>query len=87
MERIKNQIINEICYTELVYGRIRKKLKISKNNDEIEKLILEIINKTPSSLFEKIGKNYYINNPKWGVRITINSNTNRIITVDKIEIE
>lgn len=53
MYRIK-KIINENSFTELVYGRIRKKLEILKTNDEIEKLIFEVIKDTPLDSFKKI---------------------------------
>lgn len=33
---------------------------------------------------EKIGKNYYVVNTKCNIRITVNSNTFRVITADRI---
>ncbi|MCL2039026.1 MAG: DUF3781 domain-containing protein [Bacteroidetes bacterium] len=76
--------INKICYTELVYQRINKKLNTQFSKQEIEKMIFDIIEKTEESYFEKKGKNYYISNKEHNIRITINSNTFRVITVDKI---
>lgn len=60
MEINKAEILKNICYTELVYGRINKKLKLNYSKSEIEELIFRIISKTPESFFERIGKNFYI---------------------------
>lgn len=81
----KNKILINICYTELVYGRINKKLKSNLSKVEIEKSISEIIKETPINNFEKIGKNYYISNTEANIKITINSYTHRVITVDRIK--
>ena len=80
----KTKILNNICYTELVYGRINKKLKSTFSKSEIEKMIYKILSETDESDFLKIGKNYYATNTDKQIRITINSNNYRIITVDKI---
>jgi FKBP-type peptidyl-prolyl cis-trans isomerase (trigger factor) len=80
----KSKILNNICYTELVYERINKKLKTTFSRSEIEKRIYKILSETNESDFEKIGKNYYATNSNNKIRITINSNNFRIITVDKI---
>jgi hypothetical protein len=80
----KIQILNNICYTELVYERINKKLKTNLSKKQIEEYLLKILNETPVNSFSKIGKNFYIENHKYKIKITINSNTFRIITVDKI---
>ena len=80
----KNKILNNICYTELVYDRINKKLKSSFSKSEIETKLFETIKETEISNFEKIGKNFYISNSEKNIKITVNSNTYRIITVDKI---
>ena len=85
MNNFKEVILNKICYTDLVYGRINKKLNLSLSNDAIEELILEIIKETVASEFNKIGKNIYISNHKKNIRLTINSFTNRIITADKLQ--
>ncbi len=81
----KTVILNNICYTKLVYGRINKKLNSEYSNSEIEKLLYKIIKKTQEEFFQKRGKNIYVLNLENHIRITINSNTYRIITVDKIE--
>ena len=81
----KSEILKNICYTELVYGRINKKLNIKFSKNQIEKFILKILRETEEKFFSKIGKNFYITNVENNIKITINSNTFRIITVDRIE--
>ncbi len=85
MNSYKKEILNKICYTELVYGRINKKLNLELSKDRIEKLISEILSETDESEFQKRGKNIYITNNKRNIRLTINSFTNRIITADKLK--
>lgn len=80
----KSNILNNICYTELVYGRINKKLKTTYSKTDIEKMICKLLEETDESDFLKIGKNYYVTHPERQIRITINANSYRIITVDKI---
>ncbi|WP_206542775.1 DUF3781 domain-containing protein [Lacinutrix mariniflava] len=80
----KQKIIDNICYTELVYARINKKLKLELSKSEIEAYLLKVLKATEISFYTKIGKNYYITNEVNTIRITVNSNTFRIITVDKI---
>lgn len=80
----KQKIIDKICYTELVYKRINKKLNTTLSKEEIEGYMLEILKETDVSFFTRRGKNYYVINEESGIRITINSNTFRIITVDRI---
>ena len=82
---MKNEILKNICYTELVYERINKKLNIKLSKEQIEKLMFDAIQNTDEEYFERIGKNYYITNTEHNIRITVNSNTFRIITVDKIK--
>jgi Tfp pilus assembly ATPase PilU len=80
----KKEILDKICYTELVYGRINKKLNKELSKDKIEKLISAIISETNEAEFKKIGKNIYITSNERNVRLIINSYTNRIITADKL---
>ena len=80
----KPEILSKICYTELVYQRINKKLKTELSKLEIEEMLFDILNETQEKYFKKIGKNIYVNNSDNNIKITINSNTFRIITVDKI---
>ena len=81
----KAEILDNLCYTALVYERINKKLNREYSKTEIEKLLYEIINHTQEEFFQRKGKNIYVSNLENNIRITINSNTYRIITVDKIE--
>ena len=84
INRYKTEILNKICYTELVYGRINKKLNSKFSKSEIEEMLFEIIKETQEIFFQRIGKNIYVTNNEKNIRITINSNTYRIITVDNI---
>ena len=84
MSNYKNKILDKICYTELVYGRINKKLNLELSKSKIEELILTIISETDDEKFLKIGKNIYITNEQRNIRLTINIFTNRIITADKL---
>ncbi len=81
----KNLILENLSYTELVYGRIQKKLHIQLSKEEIEVFIYKLINNTDQEFFSKIGKNYYIFNRKNSIKITVNSSTHRVITVDRIK--
>ncbi len=85
MTDIKQQIIENLCYTELVYKRINKKLLTEFSNGQIELLIIQILKKTDEKFYTKTGKNFYVTNTADNIRITINSNTFRVITADKIE--
>ena len=81
----KQKILENICYTELVYDRINKKLNIKFSKKQIEVYIFKILKETDKIFFTKTGKNFYIMNTENNIRITINSNTFRVITVDRIE--
>lgn len=81
----KQKILENICYTELAYYRINKKLNIKYLKNQIEEYLLRILKETDKAFFKKTGKNFYITNTENNIRITINSNTFRVITVDKIE--
>ena len=87
MSNFKKTILDKLCYTELVYGRINKKLKIELSKDKIEELITTVILETVENDFIKTGKNIYITNEKRNIVLTINSYTNRIITADKLKKE
>lgn len=84
MENYKKKILTNICYTELVYGRINKKLNIELSKEKIEEMILTIISETDDTDFIKKGKNIYITNNEKNVKLTINSYANRIITAEKL---
>ena len=83
----KTEILEKVCYTKLVYGRINKKLKLNLSEGKIEELVLKIIQETPEDDFLKKGKNIYICNKKRNISLTINSYTTRIITADLIKKE
>lgn len=80
---MKTKILASLCYTELVYQRINKKLNLQLTPPEIETFIYQTIAQ-PDSLIEKKGKNFYISNQALKVRITVNSNTYRVITADRV---
>ena len=81
----KEDLSNSICYTKLVYGRINKKLNLCLSNSEIEALIIDLIIETDDRNFKRIGKNIYVLNFYNKISITINSNTNRVITADRMK--
>ena len=87
MTNFKKEILDKLCYTELVYERINKKLKLDLSKDKIEELITTVIFETDENKFIKTGKNIYITNEKRNIVLTINSYTNRIITADKLKKE
>lgn len=80
----KSEILQKLCYTDLVYGRINKKLRCQLMDNEIKELIFNVITKTKEEFFERRGKNVYITNREQNIRITVNLNTLRVITVDLI---
>jgi hypothetical protein len=84
MKSIKEEILEKHCYTELVYERINKKLGTNFSKKESESLIKNVVAETDITCFKKIGKNFYITSKKQGIKITVNSTTFRIITVDKM---
>lgn len=81
----KQEILDRVCYTELVYGRINKKLSVNYSKEQIEDFILRVLEETSENFFTRKGKNYYIFNEANNIRITINSGTFRVITVDRIK--
>ena len=80
----KEEILQKHCYTELVYQRINKKLGANFSNKESEALIKKVLTETEVENFERKGKNFYISNEEHNIKITVNSNTFRIITVDRL---
>lgn len=60
----KSDILSKICYTELVYHRINKKMNSNLSKLEIEKMLFVAIKETPNSSFKKTGKNIYVTNSK-----------------------
>ena len=53
MKNLKEEIIDEICCSEFVCGRIKKKLNIELPKGKIEVLILTIITETDEVSFQK----------------------------------
>lgn len=84
MNNYKTLVLENLCYTPLVYGRINKKLNVQLVNAEIEEMILKIINETDVAEFREKGKNIYVTNTVKKVRLTINASNYRIITADKL---
>lgn len=85
MTENKQKVLENICYTELVYDRINKKLHTDLSKKQIEAFLLAILTETNERFFIKTGKNFYVMNAENNIRITINSYTFRVITVDKIK--
>jgi hypothetical protein len=83
----KQRIIQNLCYTELVYERINKKLAVDFSKEQIGSFIDEILKTTDEKFYIKTGKNYYVTNTENNIRITVNSNTFRVITVDRLRKE
>lgn len=84
MSDVKNDILKNICYTELVYGRINKKLGLVYSKPRIESYVRRCIETAPPCDIVKTGKNYYVSNREENIRVTVNSNNYRVITVDRI---
>jgi hypothetical protein len=84
MTEEKQNILENICYTELVYDRINKKLHTDLSKKQIEAYLYKVLTDTEERYFAKTGKNYYVTNTDHSIRVTINSYTFRVITVDKI---
>ncbi|WP_420851003.1 DUF3781 domain-containing protein [Polaribacter marinus] len=80
----KSEILKNHCYTRLVFERINKKLDTNFSEKESKLLIKKILLETDLENYLKKGKNFYISNKQYNISITINSNTFRVITVDKI---
>ncbi|MGV9003807.1 DUF3781 domain-containing protein [Flavobacterium sp.] len=84
MSSNKIEILSKICYTELVYERINKKLMTNFSKLEIKTILFSIIAETEDMFFNKIGKNIYVTSNENNIKLTINSNTFRVITADRI---
>lgn len=87
MTGAKRMIIENLCYTDLVYARINKKLTSDLSNGQIELFIGKILEETDEKSYTKKGKNYYVTNSENNVMITINSNTFRVISIDTLRNE
>ena len=87
MSSYKKIILEHLCYTALVYGRINKKLGLALSDVQIEGLVLAVVNASDETAFVKSGKNIYVSNKEYGIVLTVNSFTNRIITADRMSEE
>jgi len=83
MNKIKEIVLLEHKYTELVFYRINKKLNLNLEKKDIIKYILFLIKSSKEEDIIKKWKNFYIFNKIDNIRITVNSFTYTIITVDK----
>lgn len=52
----KTEILNNLCYTELVYDRINKKLNSNFSKSEIETMLFGILKETQENFFQKRGQ-------------------------------
>ncbi|MFT8401761.1 MAG: DUF3781 domain-containing protein [Lentilactobacillus diolivorans] len=75
-------IANQLCYTELVYQRINKKLIMNLTKVQIERFIYHVV--VNADLVEQRGKNFYIYNNQNRIIVTVNANNYRVITVSKM---
>lgn len=80
---VKTFILENICYTNLVFERINKKLKMSLSPEEIRDFVYDVVVSDKCSIYKR-GKNYYACNESVGVQITINSLNCRVITAGRI---
>ncbi|EEI18931.1 hypothetical protein G8J22_01129 [Lentilactobacillus hilgardii] len=79
----KKNILQGVCYTDLVYKRINKKLGINYSNNDIENLVKKTV--LEADKLDHKGKNYYIYDYTSNIRITINANNFRVITAAKLK--
>ena len=83
MDDLRKTILEKICYTELVYDRINKKLCTSMTHPEIEEFLMSILSDN-NNCIKKQGKNYYISDEMEKVSIIINASTYRVITANRL---
>jgi len=77
----RQEFLDNICYTDLVFGRVNKKLKTNYSIDEIKDLVNQIVS-DPETTINKQGKNYYLQNKS--IELVVNSFNFRLITTNKI---
>lgn len=75
-------IAARVCYTELVFARVNKKLATTLTTAEVKAMVQQILNDSSSQLVKR-GKNYYVSNKQAAVQLTINSFNYRLITASK----
>ena len=71
-------IQSRVCYTDLVYQRVNKKLNRDMTPAQIEALVQRVLNNELTSILCQ-GKNYYIEDKIEDVVLTINRNNYRLI--------
>jgi len=86
MDELLQQLSEQVCYTELVFQRVNKKLKTVMTEAEVKALIQGILLDAGSSV-EQRGKNYYVTSSVRHVRLTINRFNCRLITADRVVAE
>lgn len=79
-----HQLISQVGYTPLVFGRINRKLGTDYHPDQIKSFVINILI-DPQTTIQTQGKNYYLNNQKLDVRLTINRHSFRVITADRYD--
>jgi len=72
--------LDNVCYTDLVFGRVNKKLNTSYSIDEIKLLVNRIISDS-ATVINKQGKNYYLLNQD--IELVVNSFNYRLITANR----
>lgn len=77
----KQIFLENICYTPLVFGRFNKKLGLNLSELEIKQLVNQIIS-ADNTIFQKEGKNYYLQYEK--IELVINFFNYRLITANRI---
>jgi len=77
----RQEFLDNICYTDLVFGRVNKKLKTNYSIDEIKDLVNQIVS-DPETTINKQGKNYYLQNKS--IELVVNSFNFRLITTNRI---
>ena len=90
LEQLNKELKEELKNKTLNYEKLESSFKdlenvLLKKDGEIEELIFKVITETEKELFERKGKNVYITNREQNIRITVNQNTFRVITVDLID--
>lgn len=80
---VLNQIKEHVCYTELVYQRVNKKLAVYLSKSEVEALVMAVLEDSATSV-EKLGKNYYVTNLLQRGQLVINPLNYRLITVNHV---
>jgi len=72
--------LDNVCYTDLVFGRVNNKLNTNYSIDEIKLLVNRIIS-DPATVINKQGKNYYLLNQD--IELVVNSFNYRLITANR----